>query len=122
MIEEEVGGRGAAAAAEGGGEEGDGDEETTIGGMGTDMVVMSDAIVIPSLAFLFPSSSMYIGCRVTKGRARTGLSSDDVSLGVLKNGDSERNVNDSKVVRRVARWWLCEMRLIAFQWEISCVK
>ena len=65
--EEEGGGRGAAA---GGGEGGDGDEETTIGGMGTDMVVMSDAIAVRFFlaAFLSLPSMYTIRRRVTKGR------------------------------------------------------
>ena len=64
--EEEGGGRGAA----GEGEEGDGDEETTIGGMGTDMVVMSDAIAVRFFlaAFLSLPSMYTIRRRVTKGR------------------------------------------------------
>ena len=65
--EEEGGGRGAA----GEGEEGDGDEETTIGGgMGTDMVVMSDAIAVRFFlaAFLSLPSMYTIRRRVTEGR------------------------------------------------------
>lgn len=70
MIEdEEGGGRG---AVEGEGEEGDGDEETMIGGMGTDMVVMSDAIAVLFGCFSFPPQYVFYSASRHE-RATTGL-------------------------------------------------
>ena len=70
MIEEEEGG---GRGATGEGNEGDGDEETTIGGgMGTDMVVMSDAIAILFCCFSFPPQNVYYSASRHE-RARTGL-------------------------------------------------
>lgn len=97
MIEEEAGGRG---AVEGEGEEGDGDEETMIGGMGTDMVVMSDAIAVLFWLLFFPSPvCILFGVASRKGDNRSELEEDDVSRG-------SREMAIQNGMRMTRRWFV----------------
>ena len=95
--EEEGGGRGAA----GEGEEGDGDEETTIGGaMGTDMVVMSEAIAVLFCCFSFPFPECTLfGVASRKGENRSALEEDDVSRG-------SREMAIQNGMRMTRRWFV----------------
>lgn len=99
MIEEEEGGGRGAAGGEG--EEGDGDEETMIGGMGTDMVVMSDAIANSSFWLLFFPSPVCIlfGVASRKGDNRSELEDDDVSRG-------SREMAIQNGMRMTRRWFV----------------